>query len=151
MPVDYHLKLMKEALALARQAVNENEVPVGAVVAMDGEIIGRGFNKPIQTSDPTAHAEIQALREAAKHCGNYRLPEATLVVTLEPCAMCAGAIIQSRLERLVFGAYDTKSGACGSIIDLFHGHGLNHHTAVVTGVMQEQCAGILKDFFRARR
>ncbi len=145
------VELMSEALALAQRAAAEQEVPVGAVVVLDGEIIGRGSNKPIQTSDPTAHAEIQALREAARHCGNYRLPKATLVVTLEPCAMCAGAIIQSRLERLVFGAYDAKSGACGSVVDLFQGFGLNHHTTVVAGVMEEQCAEILKTFFRARR
>lgn len=142
---------MGEALALAQRAADEQEVPVGAVVALDGEIIGRGSNKPIQTSDPTAHAEIQALREAAQRCDNYRLPKATLVTTLEPCSMCAGAIIQTRLERLVFGAFDPKSGACGSVVDLFHGYGLNHHTEVISGVLQEQCAEILKDFFRARR
>lgn len=142
---------MGEALALAQIAADEQEVPVGAVVALDGEIIGRGSNKPIQTSDPTAHAEIQALREASKHCDNYRLPKATLVTTLEPCSMCAGAIIQTRLERLVFGAFDPKSGACGSVVDLFHSYGLNHHTEVISGVLQEQCAEILKDFFRARR
>ena len=142
---------MREALSLAFQAASEGEVPVGAIVTLDGEVIGRGFNKPIQTSDPTAHAEIQALRQAAKHCENYRLPATTLVVTLEPCAMCAGAIIQSRVERLVFGAYDSKSGACGSVVDLFRDHGINHHTEVVAGVLENECVKVLQDFFRARR
>ena len=124
---------------------------MGAVVALDNEIIGRGGNQPIASNDPTAHAEIVALRQAAQNTGNYRLPGATLVVTLEPCAMCAGALIQSRIERLVFGARDPKTGACGSVIDLFGEHRLNHHTEVVAGVLETECAQMLQSFFRARR
>ena len=118
---------------------------------MGSEIIGRGGNQPIASNDPTAHAEIVALRQAAQNTGNYRLPGATLVVTLEPCAMCAGALIQSRIERLVFGARDPKTGACGSVIDLFGEHRLNHHTEVVAGVLETECAQMLQSFFRARR
>ena len=110
--------LMQEALSLATKAAACNEVPVGAVVVVDGEIIGRGYNQPIGRLDPSAHAEIMAIREAASVVGNYRLPDATLVVTLEPCTMCAGAIIQSRLKRLIFGASDPKTGACGSVINV---------------------------------
>ena len=125
---------MREALALAQQAENEGEVPVGAVVVIDDEIVGRGHNSTILHSDPSAHAEIRALRDAAGRLGNYRLPKATLYVTLEPCAMCAGAIMQARLERLVYAASDPKTGACGSIVDLFSEPRLNHHATVTQGV-----------------
>ena len=151
MNAERDIALMREAIAMATQAAAANEVPVGAVVAMGSEIIGRGGNQPIASNDPTAHAEIVALRQAAQNTGNYRLPGATLVVTLEPCAMCAGALIQSRIERLVFGARDPKTGACGSVIDLFGEHRLNHHTEVVAGVLETECAQMLQSFFRARR
>ena len=142
---------MGEALALARQAQARGEVPVGAVVVKDGAIIGRGGNAPIAANDPTAHAEIAALRDAARTLGNYRLPDCDLYVTLEPCAMCAGAILHSRIRRLVFGARDPKTGACGSIVDLFSEQRLNHHTTVTAGVVAETCGRLLTDFFLARR
>jgi tRNA(adenine34) deaminase len=126
-------------------------VPVGAVVVLEGEVVGRGFNQPIGRHDPTAHAEIMALRDAAIRLGNYRLPGCTLYVTLEPCAMCAGAIMHARIERVVFGARDPKTGAAGSIIDLFAEARLNHHTAVVGGVLAEECGSLLSGFFAARR
>ena len=136
---------------MAERAAAMNEVPVGAVVAVDDMIIGRGHNQPISANDPSAHAEIVALREAAANVGNYRLPDATLVVTLEPCAMCTGAIIQSRIKRLIFGASDPKTGACGSVIDLLAEQRLNHHTQVTHGVLAADCAAQLQTFFRARR
>jgi len=142
---------MEEALALARQAMARGEVPVGAVVVRDGAIIGRGGNAPIAASDPTAHAEIAALRDAAQSLGNYRLPDCDLYVTLEPCAMCAGAILHARIRRLVFGARDPKTGACGSIVDLFGEPRLNHHTTVTAGIAAETCGRLLSDFFLARR
>jgi tRNA(adenine34) deaminase len=121
------------------------------VVVLEGEVVGRGFNQPIGRHDPTAHAEIMALRDAAIRLGNYRLPGCTLYVTLEPCAMCAGAIMHARIERVVFGARDPKTGAAGSIIDLFAEARLNHHTAVVGGVLAEECGSLLSGFFAARR
>jgi len=139
------------ALDLAREAGAAGEVPVGALVVLDGEVVGRGFNQPIGRHDPTAHAEIMALRDAAKHLGNYRLPGCTLYVTLEPCAMCAGAIMHARIERVVFGARDPKTGTAGSVIDLFAEASLNHHTAVVGGVLAEDCGSLLSSFFAARR
>ena len=142
---------MKQALALARQAQARGEVPVGAVVVKDGAIIGRGGNAPIAANDPTAHAEIAALREAARALGNYRLPDCDLYVTIEPCAMCAGAILHARIRRLVFGARDPKTGACGSVIDLFAEPRLNHHTTVTGDVSAEACGRLLSDFFGARR
>ena len=142
---------MEEALALARQAQARGEVPVGAVVVKDGAIIGRGGNAPIAANDPTAHAEIAALREAARALGNYRLPDCDLYVTIEPCAMCAGAILHARIRRLVFGARDPKTGACGSVIDLFAERRLNHHTTVTGDVAAETCGRLLSDFFGARR
>jgi tRNA(adenine34) deaminase len=142
---------MEEALALARQAQARGEVPVGAVVVKEGAIIGRGGNSPIAANDPTAHAEIAALRDAARSLGNYRLPECDLYVTLEPCAMCAGAILHARIRRLVFGARDPKTGACGSIVDLFAERRLNHHTTVISGIAGEACGNLLSDFFLARR
>jgi tRNA(adenine34) deaminase len=142
---------MAEAVALAREAQRRGEVPVGAVVVSDGAIIGRGGNAPIAGNDPTAHAEIAALREAARALGNYRLPDCDLYVTIEPCAMCAGAIMHARIRRLVFGAHDPKTGACGSVVDLFAEHRLNHHTTVAGGVAAEACAALLSDFFATRR
>jgi tRNA(adenine34) deaminase len=143
--------LMRAALALAEAAWRRGEVPVGAVVVADGTIVGRGFNAPIERRDPTAHAEIAALREAARALGNYRLPGCDLYVTLEPCPMCAGAIMQARIRRLVYGAPDPKTGACGSVVDLFAEARLNHQTAVAGGVLAEECGALLKRFFADRR
>jgi tRNA(adenine34) deaminase len=142
---------MAEALALARAAQARGEVPVGAIVVSEGNIVGRGGNAPIAGNDPTAHAEIAALREAAHALGNYRLPGCELYVTIEPCAMCAGAIMHARIRRLVFGAPDPKTGACGSVVDLFAEARLNHHTTVTGGVAAEACAALLSDFFASRR
>jgi len=144
-------ELMREALAMAQQARLANEVPVGAVVVSNGEIIGRGFNAPISKNDPSAHAEIQALRDAAARIGNYRLADCTLYVTLEPCPMCAGAIMQARITRLVYGAADPKAGACGSVVNLFQESRLNHHTQVVGGVLADECGEKLRRFFAERR
>ena len=142
---------MGEALALARQAQERGEVPVGAIVVQNGVIVGRGGNAPIAGNDPTAHAEIGALREAALTLGNYRLRDCDMYVTLEPCVMCAGAIIHARIRRLVFGARDPKTGACGSVIDVFAERSLNHHTAVTGDIESQPCAKLLSDFFAARR
>ncbi len=142
---------MGEALALARAAAARAEVPVGAIVVKDGAIVGRGGNAPIAANDPTAHAEIMALREAAHNLENYRLPGCSLFVTIEPCAMCAGAILHARIARLVFGARDTKTGACGSVVDLFGELRLNHHAAVEGGVRAGECAALLTEFFAGRR
>jgi len=142
---------MREALALAEAAAARGEVPVGALVVCDERIVGRGGNAPIAQNDPTSHAEIVALREAGRTLGNYRLPACTLYVTLEPCAMCGGAILHARLARLVFGARDPKTGACGSVIDLVGDRRLNHHTTVTQGVCADPCARLLAGFFAARR
>ena len=142
---------MAEALALARDAGFRGEVPVGALVVRDGAIVGRGGNAPISHTDPTAHAEIAALRDAARTLGNYRLPGCDLYVTLEPCAMCAGAIFHARIARVVFGARDPKSGACGSVVDLFAERRLNHHATAIGGVRAEECGALLSQFFAARR
>ncbi len=142
---------MSEALALAVKAAAAGEVPVGALVVQHDQVVGRGANAPIASSDPTAHAEVLALREAARRLGNYRLPGCTLYVTLEPCAMCAGAIMQSRIARLVYGAADPKGGACGSVVDLFASPALNHHTRVIPGVRAQECGAMLSSFFAARR
>lgn len=142
---------MREALSQAEAAGCLGEVPVGAVVVRDGEIIGRGFNSPIGDHDPTAHAEVVALRDAARRLGNYRLPGCELFVTLEPCAMCAGAILHARIARVVYGARDWKTGVHGSILDLFAETRLNHHTQVQGGVLAEDCGRLLSDFFAARR
>ena len=142
---------MRRALDLARTGGALGEVPVGALVVRDGEVIGEGCNAPISSHDPTAHAEIQAMRAAAKFVGNYRLVGASVYVTLEPCAMCAGAMIHARIARIVFGAADPKTGACGSVINLFGEKRLNHHTEVVGGVLLEPCGAMLTNFFRARR
>ncbi len=145
-------ELMLEALALAREAASCDEVPVGAIVVdPEGVIVGRGFNQPILRHDPTAHAEIMALRAAAETVGNYRLPGHTLLVTLEPCVMCAGALMHARIARVVYGARDPKTGACGSVVDLFAEQRLNHHAEVIGGVMAEACGGLLSSFFAARR
>jgi len=141
---------MREALVLADAAEARGEVPVGALVVMDGVVIGRGSNQPIGTHDPTAHAEVIALRDAAAARGNYRLPGATLYVTLEPCAMCAGAIMHTRIGRVVYGARDLKTGACGSVVDLFETK-LNHHAEVIEGVMADECGARLSAFFSRRR
>ncbi|MDR2173769.1 MAG: tRNA adenosine(34) deaminase TadA [Burkholderiales bacterium] len=145
------LHWMRFALTLAEEAAAHDEVPVGAVVVLGSKIIGRGGNAPIAGNDPTAHAEIAALREAARTLGNYRLPDCSLYVTLEPCAMCAGAIMHARIARLIFGARDPKTGACGSIVDLFAEPRLNHHTEVVPGILAEESAAMLSTFFKARR
>ena len=142
---------MHRALDLARRARDEGEVPVGAVVVEDGEIIGEGWNRPIAAHDPSAHAEIQALRSAAAGKANYRLPGTMLYVTLEPCAMCAGAIFQARVAGVVFGAGDPKAGAAGGVVNLFEDARLNHHASVRGGLMQVECAALLQQFFRERR
>lgn len=143
--------LMATALTLAAEAALAGEVPVGAIVVKDGKIIGRGSNAPIGSHDPSAHAEIQAMRDAAKFLGNYRLVDCTLYVTLEPCAMCAGAIQHARIARLVYGASDHKTGACGSVVNLMAEQKLNHHTQVTSGVMANECGSILTNFFSERR
>ena len=142
---------MRRALELARRAQDEGEVPVGAVVVLDENIIGEGWNHPISASDPTAHAEIQAMRAAASARKNYRLTGATLYVTLEPCAMCVGAMFHARIRRVVFGAADAKTGAAGSTLDLFQEKRLNHHALVQGGVLAAECGALLSDFFAARR
>lgn len=142
---------MQAAIALAKQAAENGEVPVGAIVVKDGEIIGRGSNAPIGMHDPSAHAEILAMRDAAKNIGNYRLVDCTLYVTLEPCAMCAGAIQHSRIANLIYGASDPKTGACGSVVNLMSEEKLNHHTSVTSGVLAEEAGKILSDFFKQRR
>ena len=142
---------MQAAIAEAHAASAEGEVPVGAVVLMDGEIVGRGNNRVIRDSDPTAHAEIVAMRAAARHRHNYRLNGCTLVVTLEPCAMCAGAILHARMARLVYAAVDPKAGACGSVLDVMNHPKLNHRVDVSAGLLAEECSVMLQQFFRSRR
>jgi tRNA(adenine34) deaminase len=142
---------MREAIALARAAQARGEVPVGAIVIRDGHIVGRGGNAPVADNDATAHAEIAALRAAGQALGNYRLPDCELYVTLEPCAMCAGAIMHARIRRVIFGASDPKTGACGSVVDLFAEPRLNHHTQVSGGVAAQECGLLLTKFFAARR
>lgn len=142
---------MQIALTLAHEAALAGEVPVGAIVVKDGVIIGRGSNSPIGTHDPTAHAEIAAMRDAAKNIENYRLVDCTLYVTLEPCAMCTGAIQHARIAKLVFGASDPKTGACGSVVNLMEEPKLNHHTQILGGIMATECGAELSRFFSARR
>jgi tRNA(adenine34) deaminase len=142
---------MQAALELAGEAAARGEVPVGAVVVKDGAIIGRGFNQPITSNDPTAHAEIVALRAAAAALKNYRLTGCELYVTLEPCAMCVGAMVHARLARIVYGASDPKTGACGSIVDLPKLATFNHHGSFEGGILAEECGGVLKRFFAQRR
>ncbi len=142
---------MRGALQLAGQAQDVGEVPVGAVVVKDGVVIGRGYNAPISRHDPSAHAEMMALRDAAQQLGNYRLVDCELFVTLEPCLMCAGAIMHARIARLIYGASDPKTGACGSVMNVFSEPRLNHHTNVIGGVLAEECGAMLSDFFALRR
>lgn len=144
-------RYMQLALEQARRAWAQGEVPVGAVVVCDGEVVAVGYNQPIGRHDPTAHAEIVALRAAAEKLGNYRLPGCELYVTLEPCVMCSGAMMHARLARVVYAATDPKTGACGSVVDLFAQEQLNHHTEVVGGVMAEEASAMLKGFFAERR
>ena len=141
---------MRLALDLAAEAARHGEVPVGAVVVKDGAIIGRGYNRPISSADPTAHAEVVAMREAALALSNYRLPGCELYVTLEPCAMCVGAMVHARLARIVYGARDPKTGACGSLVDLTT-LATNHHGRFEGGVLADECGALLRDFFAARR
>lgn len=142
---------MRHALALGRRAEQEGEVPVGAVLVRDNQIIGEGWNRPIATHDPTAHAEIVALRAAGEALRNYRLSDTTLYVTLEPCVMCVGAIVHARVGRVVYGANDPKAGAAGSVTDLFKAEHFNHRVQVEGGVLAAECGEMLTDFFRARR
>lgn len=143
---------MAKAYALAIQAQNQGEVPVGAlIVSADGEVLGRGWNQVIQNKDPCAHAEIMAIREAAARIGNYRILNSTLYVTLEPCPMCAGAMIHARIQRLVFGTRDFKAGAAGSVYNLLKGYPLNHQIQIDEGIMQGDCAELLSHFFENRR
>lgn len=147
--IDTHY--MQRAFELAQRAEQEGEVPVGAVIVKAGKIIAEGWNRPITNNDPTAHAEIQAIRAASKALGNYRLPDTSLYVTLEPCVMCMGAIIHARITRLVYAATDYRAGAVESVYTIPHDQKLNHHVDVEAGPMSEQCAQLLKDFFRQRR
>lgn len=142
---------MRHALELASRAASAGEVPVGAVVVQDGRVLGEGFNRPVGGHDATSHAEIEAIRAACAAAGNYRIPGTTLYVTLEPCAMCIGAIFHARVARVVFGAPDPKTGSAGSVIDLFAEKRLNHHATVQGGLLAEECGAMLKAFFAARR
>ncbi len=148
---DADQRWMSRAIELARVAESQGEVPVGAVLVRDDVLLAEGYNRPISACDPTAHAEIVALRAAAAQAGNYRLPGSTLYVPLEPCAMCAGAIVQARVQRVVFGARDPRAGAAGSVFQVFGEARLNHRPVVVEGVLAENCGALLSDFFRRRR
>ena len=160
-PDDADAAFMRAALEQARLAWAAGEVPVGAVLVIDGEIVGRGYNQPISACDPTAHAEVMALRDAGRCLANYRLPGSTLYVTLEPCVMCSGAIMHARISRLVYGARDPKTGAQGSVLDLFGDlpetmraglvTRLNHHCTVTEGVLADECGALLSSFFKERR
>ncbi len=149
--IDEDLNFMKLALDLAKKAESKNEVPVGAVIVKDGEVIGRGMNRSISDHDPTSHAEINAIREAAKAIGNYRLKDCLIYVTLEPCAMCVGAIQHARISKIFYGASDPKTGACGSVVNLIRIEEINHHTEVYGGLLERECGQVLKDFFLAKR
>ena len=142
---------MRRAIELARRGAEEGEVPVGAVLVAGGAIVGEGWNRPIAAADPTAHAEIQALRAASAALRNYRLIDSTLYVTLEPCPMCVGAIFHARVRRVVFGARDPKTGAAGSVVDLFAEGKLNHHATVEGGLLADECGELLRRFFAAKR
>lgn len=142
---------MRQALQLALRAQEEGEVPVGALLVLDNQVIGEGWNRPIGRHDPTAHAEIMALRQGGSVLQNYRLLNATLYVTLEPCVMCAGAMVHSRIRRLVYGAPDVKTGAAGSLVDILRHPGMNHQVEILSGVLAEDCAATLSNFFRMRR
>ena len=145
------LQYMRMAIEQAQLAAQSGEVPVGAVLVLNGQVISKTFNKPIATHDPSAHAEMLALREAALLAQNYRLPGSALYVTLEPCAMCSGAMLHARVDRVVYGAPDTKTGAAGSVLDLFSFRQINHQTSVEGGIMSEECGQLLRDFFKGRR
>ena len=145
------IQLMRAAIAEAEKAQVSNEIPVGAIVVQSADIIGKGFNRTIQDSDPCAHAEVVAIREAATNQKQHRLTGATVYVTLEPCAMCVGAMIQARIQRLVFGAYDPKAGAVGSVLDLSDIKELNHRIEINGGLLEDECSAILKDFFATKR
>jgi len=145
------LKWMRHAIELAKRGSQEDEVPVGAVLVLDGNVIGEGWNQPIGTHDPSAHAEIVALRSAGNTIKNYRLLNTTLYVTLEPCVMCAGAIIHARVKRVVFGATDPKAGAAGSVVNIFANNKINHHVSVEGGLLAEECGGLLTQYFKAKR
>ena len=146
-----HEQFMRLALDCASQAADAGEVPIGAVVVLDGRVVGEGYNQPIRSSDPTAHAEIVAMRSAARHLSNYRLPGTTLYCTLEPCIMCAGAIVHARIARVVFGARDPKAGASGSIYNVLADSRLNHQPEVVEGVREAECRRLLQEFFEWKR
>lgn len=151
MQAELDRQFMQQALDQAKLAGAAGEVPVGAVLVRDGQVISRGFNQPISNSDPSAHAEMMALRSAAQNESNYRLPGTTLYVTLEPCTMCAGAMLHARVERVVFGAADPKTGAAGSVLNVFSEKQINHQTQVEGGIMSEECGQILRNFFKERR
>ena len=151
MHVSDHESFMREALVLARAGADAGEVPVGAVVVVDGRVVGRGFNRPISGVDPTAHAEVVALREAAREVGNYRLTGATLYVTVEPCLMCAGAMVHARVGLLVFGTVEPKAGAVVSTMQALEHEALNHRVEALGGVLEEECRAVVQAFFRARR
>jgi tRNA(adenine34) deaminase len=142
---------MRAAIVAAEMAASEGEIPVGAVVVVNGEIVASGHNCSIAASDPSAHAEVVALRKAGSALGNYRLPDATLYVTLEPCVMCTGAIVQARIKRIVFGAYDKKAGALGSVVDLSDSRALNHRFEINGGLFADECSELLRAFFAVRR
>ncbi len=144
-------RFMRLAIEQARLARAAGEVPVGAVVVRAGEVVGAGWNRPISTHDPTAHAEVVALRAAARRLGNYRLPGCSLYVTLEPCTLCTGAIFHARIARVVFGARDPKTGMAGSVLDLYAEPRLNHHAEIVGGVLAEECGALVSEFFAQRR
>ena len=145
------LQWMQRAVELAKKAEAQDEVPVGAVIVLDNQIIGEGWNQPISSDDPTAHAEIMALRDAGEKIGNYRLPNVSIYVTLEPCIMCAGAIIHARLSRLVYAVDDPKTGACGSVFNLLQTDELNHKVDIEKGVMEEECQSLIRSFFNQKR
>jgi tRNA(adenine34) deaminase len=149
--VELDRHFMQQALEQAGFAALAGEVPVGAVIVRNGEVIARAFNQPITNHDPSAHAEILALRQAALSEENYRLPGATLYVTLEPCTMCAGAMLHARVDRIVYGAADSKTGAAGSVLDVFSSKQINHQTVVEGGLMAQECGQLLRDFFKERR
>ena len=151
MQAELDRQFMQQALSQAKLAAAAGEVPVGAVLVRDGQVISTGFNRPITNSDPSAHAEMMALRAAAQSESNYRLPGTTLYVTLEPCTMCAGAMLHARVERVVFGAPDPKTGAAGSVLNVFSEKQINHQTQVQGGIMGEECGQVLRDFFKERR
>ena len=149
--IELDQQYMLMAIEQAQLAAQSGEVPVGAVLVRDGQVISKAFNKPIANHDPSAHAEMLALREAALAQENYRIPGSTLYVTLEPCAMCSGAMLHARIDRVVYGAPDPKTGAAGSVLDLFSSKQINHQTSVEGGIMSEECGQLLRDFFKGRR